>query len=78
MGSIAVGADADLVAFSPDASFAVHAEALEHKNAVSAYDGRTLYGLVETTWLAGEVVFVRGDGERRTPRGRLLERRSTS
>ncbi|SDZ34387.1 allantoinase AllB [Herbiconiux ginsengi] len=77
-GAIAVGADADLVAFSPDESFAVHAEELEHKNAVSAYDGRTLRGVVETTWLAGEVVYLRGeaDGER-MPRGRLLERRST-
>lgn len=77
-GAIAVGADADLVAFSPDESFAVHAESLEHKNAVSAYDGRTLHGLVETTWLAGEVVHQRGEavGER-MPRGRLIERRST-
>ncbi|MCS5718941.1 allantoinase AllB [Herbiconiux sp. CPCC 205763] len=76
-GSIAVGADADLVAFSPEEAFAVHASALEHKNAVSAYDGRTLRGVVHTTWLAGEVVHVLDDTEERMPRGRLLERRST-
>ncbi len=77
-GVIAVGADADLVAFSPEVSFAVEASALAHKNPVSAYDGRTLYGQVETTWLAGEVVHARGgDDAERAPRGRLLERRST-
>jgi allantoinase len=53
-GRIAVGADADLVAFAPDATFTVHAEQLLHKNPVSAYDGRELRGVVRRTWLRGE------------------------
>ena len=53
-GRIAVGADADLVAFAPDATFTVHKEELLHKNAVSAYDGRELRGVVRRTWLRGE------------------------
>jgi allantoinase len=74
-GTITVGADADLVAFAPEESFAVQATALEHKNAVTAYDGRTLRGVVHTTWLRGGVVHVLGEGrDIRQPAGRLLER----
>ncbi|WP_291049924.1 allantoinase AllB [Herbiconiux sp.] len=76
-GSIALGADADLVAFAPEESFAVHAETLEHKNKVTAYDGRTLHGVVHTTWLAGSVVHVLGAADpARLPQGRLLVRSS--
>ncbi len=58
-GRIAVGADADLVAFAPDATFTVHQEQLLHKNPVSAYDGRELRGVVRRTWLRGTAP---GDG----------------
>ena len=58
-GRIAVGADADLVAFAPDASFTVRKEELLHKNPVSAYDGRELHGVVRRTWLRGAAP---GDG----------------
>ncbi|MCU1410832.1 MAG: allantoicase [Rhodoglobus sp.] len=53
-GRIEVGADADLVAFAPDAWFTVHKEELLHKNPVSAYDGRELRGVVRRTWVRGE------------------------
>ncbi len=55
-GRIAVGADADLVAFAPADTFTVHADELLHKNPVSAFDGRELHGVVRTTWLAGAPV----------------------
>ncbi len=58
-GRIAVGADADLVAFAPDATFTVQQEQLLHKNPVSAYDGRELRGVVRRTWLRGTAP---GDG----------------
>jgi allantoinase len=66
-GRIAVGADADLVAFAPDAAFTVEPAALAHKNPVSAYAGAALTGVVRSTWLRGIPV---GD----EARGRLLER----
>ena len=64
-GAIAVGKDADLVAFAPDETFTVGA--LEHRNPVTPYAGRELTGVVRGTWLRGEPV---GGA----PRGRLLHR----
>jgi allantoinase len=64
-GAIAVGKDADLVAFAPDETFTVGT--LEHRNPVTPYAGRELTGVVRRTWLRGEPV---GGA----PRGRLLRR----
>ncbi|MEO6510923.1 MAG: amidohydrolase family protein, partial [Nocardioides sp.] len=68
-GRIAVGMQADLVRFAPDASFVVSAAALKHRNAVSAYDGRRLVGEVRETWLRGVPV-----SDEDEPRGQLLVR----
>ncbi|MFB6720525.1 allantoinase AllB [Kribbella sp. NPDC056345] len=62
-GRIEVGADADLCIFAPDQTFVVDAHALEHKNAITPYDGRTLHGVVRRTLLRGS-----------DPVGRLLSR----
>ncbi len=70
-GRIAVGADADFVAFAPAETFTVHADRLLHKNPVSAFDGRELLGVVRDTWLAGERVSTAADAP---ARGRLLTR----
>ncbi|HEX2074063.1 MAG TPA: allantoinase AllB [Geodermatophilus sp.] len=64
-GAIAVGRDADLVAFAPDERFTV--AGLHHRNPVTPYAGRELTGVVRRTWLRGELA----DG---APRGRLLSR----
>ena len=67
-GRIAVGAQADLVRFAPDASFTVDPSRLKHKNPVSAYAGYQLAGEVRETWLRGVPV----DDD--APRGQLLRR----
>jgi allantoinase len=67
-GAIEAGADADLVAFDPDASWVVAPEELHHRHPVTPYAGLTLRGVVRTTWLRGVPV----DGI--TPHGRLLTR----
>lgn len=55
-GVIAAGADADLVAFDAEAVHTVDVSALHHRNPVTPYHGRTLTGVVRTTWLRGRVV----------------------
>lgn len=72
-GRIAVGHDADLCIWRPESSFRVDPEALFHKNPVTPYAGELLYGSVEATLLAGEVIY----HERRfgdEPRGKLIKR----
>jgi allantoinase len=68
-GQIAVGSDADFVAFDPDASFVVRGAELQNKIPVTPYEGRTLTGRVLRTWLGG-VELTPAD----PPRGRLLAR----
>jgi len=67
-GAIALGRDADLCVLAPDEEFIVDAEKLFHRNAVSAYHGRTLTGVVRRTWLRGREV------TGGAPHGKLLER----
>ncbi|MFC7382967.1 allantoinase AllB [Sphaerisporangium rhizosphaerae] len=55
-GRLAVGADADLVAFDDTAEFTVQAGALRHRNPLTPYHGRTLTGVVQATWLRGRPV----------------------
>jgi allantoinase len=68
-GRIAAGADADFVAFDPDASWTVHGPELYHRHPVTPYEGRTLTGRVARVWLGGTEVT---PDDR--PRGRLLAR----
>ncbi|PRY27643.1 allantoinase AllB [Pseudosporangium ferrugineum] len=70
-GRIAVGADADLVAFDPDATFVVDPRRLHHRNPVTPYAGKTLTGVVRTTWLRGRTV------TGAAPHGRFLTREAS-
>jgi allantoinase len=66
-GQIAVGYDADFSVFAPDDTFVVDVDTLQHKNALTPYDGRSLTGVVRSTWLRGAAVDIEAE-----PRGRLL------
>ena len=59
-GGIKKGKDADLIAFDPDARFVVDAEALAHKNKITPYHARELFGVVRGTWLRGAPVVRHG------------------
>jgi allantoinase len=52
-GSIAVGKDADLVVWSPEESFVVEAESIEHRHKVTPYLGDQLRGVVKQTYVMG-------------------------
>lgn len=67
-GGLVVGRDADLAVLAPEATFTVDAAQLRHRNPITPYAGRTLSGVVRSTWLRGEELA--GD----TRRGRLLAR----
>lgn len=50
---ITVGAPANLVVFDPEAEFVVRGERLAHRHNLTPYDGLTLRGVVEQTYLGG-------------------------
>ena len=56
-GTIARGADADLVLWAPDAEFTVDPANLYHRHAISPYAGMALGGRVVKTLLRGDVIF---------------------
>jgi allantoinase len=68
-GAIAVGLDADLVAFDADAELTVAASDLRQRHPVTPYEGARLRGVVRSTWLRGRPVLPGGE-----PAGRLLRR----
>ena len=72
-GAIRVGCDADLVIFDPDRKFRVDPTALHHRHKITPYAGRELTGVVEMTFLRGQLVFDNGQFAG-TPQGRVLRR----
>jgi len=76
-GTLAPGADADLVVFDPEASFTVEPSRLLHRHPMTPYAGRTLMGVVEMTFLRGMKVHERGQPLPR-PAGRWVRRPVTA
>jgi allantoinase len=70
-GSIAEGADADLVVWDADAQWTVEPHALEHRHPITPYAGLTLRGRAVRTLVRGATVFEEGTFAR-TKAGRLL------
>ncbi|WP_398954464.1 allantoinase AllB [Streptomyces sp. GC420] len=72
-GAIEPGRDADFAVLAPEETFTVDPAGLHHRNRVTAYAGRTLHGVVRSTWLRGVRIAEHGAplGE---PAGRLLTR----
>lgn len=71
-GAIEPGRDADFAVLAPEETFTVDPQALQHRNKITAYAGKTLHGVVRSTWLRGREIH---DGATlAAPTGRLLER----
>jgi allantoinase len=73
-GSINVGRDADMVIWNPVREFRVEPEMIHHRHKLTPYAGEVLRGVVEKTFLRGEMVY--DGGEFAEPSGSLLLRDS--
>ena len=56
-GQIAAGYDADLVIWQPHRTFIVGPEMLHHRHKLTPYNGATLKGVVEKTFLREQIVY---------------------
>ncbi|HTV60064.1 MAG TPA: allantoinase AllB [Verrucomicrobiae bacterium] len=72
-GAIAVGFDADLVVWNPDARFRADAARLRQRHKITPYSGRELAGVVEATFVRGQKVFHKGEFAS-APSGKILRR----
>ncbi|MFG2995310.1 allantoinase AllB [Streptomyces sp. NPDC048340] len=73
-GAIEAGRDADFAVLAPEETFTVDPAELHHRNQVTAYAGKTLYGVVKSTWLRGTQIADHGTPTE--PTGLLLERQN--
>jgi allantoinase len=60
-GHISPGFDADLVCWNPDQKYMIQKEAIHHKNKLTPYEGESLYGVVNATFLRGQKVYENGE-----------------
>ena len=75
-GAIASGYDADIVVWNPEKRFIVRPKMLQHRHKLTPYAKQSLRGVVEATFLRGEMIYDRGRFLG-TPRGALLAARRT-
>jgi allantoinase len=71
-GAIKDGNDADIVIWNPDQEFTVQPSMLEHRHKLTPYNGETLRGIVEKTFVRGQMVYDGGALSR--PSGQVILR----
>lgn len=60
-GKLAVGFDADIVVWNPDAAFTVDPELVYHRHKLTPYSGRDMIGRVEAVYVRGRLAYDRGE-----------------
>ena len=73
-GTIAVGSDADIVVFDPVREQTISASTHHMNVDYSAYEGKTIKGVVETVLARGRVVIEEGEYKGKAGDGRFLKR----
>jgi dihydropyrimidinase len=73
-GTIAVGSDADIVIFDPEKEQTISAKSHHMNVDYSAYEGRTIKGVVETVLSRGRVVIENGEYKGKAGDGKFLKR----
>ena len=73
-GTIAVGSDADIVIFDANKEQTLSVSSHHMNVDYSAYEGRTIKGVVETVLSRGAVVIDRGEFKGKTGNGKFLKR----
>jgi dihydropyrimidinase len=73
-GTIAVGSDADIVIFNPDKEQTISARTHHMNVDYSAYEGRTIRGVVETVLSRGKVVIDQGEFKGKAGNGQFVKR----
>jgi allantoinase len=58
--AIATGYDADIVVWNPEKPFTVRPKMLQHRHKLTPYVNQPLRGIVEATFLRGEMIYDRG------------------
>ena len=61
-GKLAPWYDADVVIWDDRATFTVEGASLRHRHKITPYSGRTLSGVVQSTWVRGRRVYERESG----------------
>ncbi len=72
-GAIAVGQDADIVIWNPNRSFTVEPSMIQHRHKLTAYAGEILRGVVEKTFLRGQMIYDGGEFVSQ-PQGQIMLR----
>jgi dihydropyrimidinase len=75
-GTIAVGSDADIVLFDPEAEWTISAKNHHMNVDYNPYEGRTVKGVARTVLSRGEVVVDKGSLLGKAGRGQYLRRKS--
>jgi dihydropyrimidinase len=73
-GTIAIGSDADVVLFNPNATQTIHAEHLHSQCDYTLLEGRTLQGRVEKVFLRGELIVDGAEWKGREGMGQFVRR----
>lgn len=60
-GTLAPGSDADVVVWYPERELSVHSQMIRHRHKMTPYAGLVLRGVVEKTFVRGELVFDGGE-----------------